>query len=170
MLTVLHTYIHTYVYVCIYIHISRLLDAHQVAHCAAVSLRQAQIHSATSQCACAQISIEAFTTRQAALRSEVAMLETEHAVKFEAHEALLLEVQQECGVAEREQATFLDLLAALESIASDTVTHTPTHPRTHALTHALTPPTVFPLICCQSPIVKALPSASYRSIREHMLM
>ena len=90
----------------------RLLDAHQVAHRAAVSLRQAQIHSATSHCACAQSSIEALTTREAALRSEVALLETEHAVKVEALEALLLEVRQERGVAEREQATFLDLLAA----------------------------------------------------------
>ena len=90
----------------------RLLDAHQVAHRAAVSLRQAQIHSAISHCACAQSSIEALTTRQAALRSEVALLETEHAVKVEALEALLLEVRQERGVAEREQATFLDLLAA----------------------------------------------------------
>jgi hypothetical protein len=32
--------------------------------------------------------------------------------KVEALEALLLEVRQERGVAEREQATFLDLLAA----------------------------------------------------------
>jgi hypothetical protein len=70
----------------------RLLDAHQVAHRAAVSLRQAQIHSATSRCACAQSSIEALTTREAALRSEVALLETEH-VKVEAIEALLLEVK-----------------------------------------------------------------------------
>ena len=46
-----------------------------------VSLRQAQIHSATWHCACAQSSIEALTTREAALRSEVALLETEHAVK-----------------------------------------------------------------------------------------
>jgi hypothetical protein len=57
-------------------------------------------------------SIEALTTREAALRSEVALLETEHAVKAEALEALLLEVRQERGKAEREQATFLDLLAA----------------------------------------------------------
>ncbi len=85
----------------------RLLDAHQVAHRAAVSLRQVQIHSATWHCACAQSSIEALTTREAALRSEVALLETEHAVKVEALEALLLEVRQERGVAEREQATFL---------------------------------------------------------------
>ena len=90
----------------------RLLDAHQVAHRAAVSLRQAQIHSATWHCACAQSSIVAVTTREAALRSEVALLETEHAVKVEALEALLLEVRQERGVAEREQATFLDLLTA----------------------------------------------------------
>ena len=65
----------------------RLLDAHQVAHRAAVSLRQAQIHSATWHCACAQSSIEALTTREAALRSEVALLETEHAVKNEDLEA-----------------------------------------------------------------------------------
>jgi hypothetical protein len=45
-------------------------------------------------------------------RSEVAVLEMEHAVKAEALEALLLEVRQERGVAEREQASFLDLLAA----------------------------------------------------------
>ena len=62
----------------------RLLDAHQVAHRAAVSLRQSQIHSVNSHCACAQNSIEALTTREAALRSEVALLETEHAVKVEA--------------------------------------------------------------------------------------
>jgi hypothetical protein len=79
---------------------------------AAVSLWQAKIHSVTSPCACAQSSIKALTTREATLRSEVALLETEHAVKVEALEALLLEVQQERGVAEREQATFLDLLAA----------------------------------------------------------
>jgi hypothetical protein len=42
----------------------RLLDTHQVAHLSAVSLRQAQIHSATSNCACAQSSIEALTTRE----------------------------------------------------------------------------------------------------------
>ena len=46
----------------------RLLDAHQVAHCAAVSLRQTQIHSATSNCACAQCSVEVLTTHEAALR------------------------------------------------------------------------------------------------------
>ena len=45
----------------------RLVDAHQVAHLAAVSLRQAQLHSATSHCANAQRSIEALTTREAAL-------------------------------------------------------------------------------------------------------
>jgi hypothetical protein len=84
----------------------------RVAHRAAVSLRQAPILSATSCCACAQSSTEALTTREAALRSEAALLETEHAVKVEGLEALLLEVRQECGVAEREQATFLDLLAA----------------------------------------------------------
>ncbi len=89
----------------------RLLDAHQVAHRAAVSLRQAQIHSATWHCACAQSSLEALTTCEAALRSEVALLETEHAVKVEALEALLLE-EQERGVAERERATFSGLLAA----------------------------------------------------------
>ena len=71
----------------------RLLDAHQVAHRAAVSLRQAQIHSATSHCACAQSSTEALTTREAALRSEAVLLETEHAVKVEVLEALLLEVR-----------------------------------------------------------------------------
>jgi hypothetical protein len=54
----------------------------------------------------------ASSTREAALRSEVALLETEHAVQVEALEALLLEVGQERGVAEREQATFLDLLVA----------------------------------------------------------
>jgi hypothetical protein len=90
----------------------RLFDAHEVAHRAAVSLRQAQIHSATSHCASAQSSIEALTTREAALRSEVALLETEHAVKVEALEALLLEVRQERSVALRERSTFLDLLAA----------------------------------------------------------
>ena len=84
----------------------RLLDAHQVAHRAAVGRRQAQIHSAPSHCACSQSSIETLTTRKAALRSEVALLKTEHAVKVEALEALLLEVRQECGVAESEQATF----------------------------------------------------------------
>ena len=69
----------------------RLLDAHVIVllsgrscHRAAVSLRQAQIHSATSHCACAQSSIEALTTRESALRSEVVLLETEHAVKVEA--------------------------------------------------------------------------------------
>jgi hypothetical protein len=90
----------------------RLLDPHQVTHRSAVSLRQSQIHSATCQCACAQSSIEALTTRAAALMSEVALLDTKHAVKVEALEALLLEVRQERGVALREQATFLDLLAA----------------------------------------------------------
>ena len=84
----------------------RLLDTHQVAHLSAVSLRQAQIHSATSHCACAHSSIEALTTREAALRSEVALLETEHAVKVEGLDALLLEVRKERGVAEGEQATF----------------------------------------------------------------
>jgi hypothetical protein len=43
-----------------------------------------------------------------------------------------------------------------ESIASDA--------RTHTLTHSHRP-----FVCCQSPIVKALPSASYRSIRQRML-
>ncbi len=71
------------------------------SHRAAVSLRQAQIHSATSHCACAQSSIEVLTTREAAHRSEVTEVEV-----------LLLEVRQERGVTEREQATFLDLLAA----------------------------------------------------------
>ena len=71
----------------------RLLDAHQVAHRAAASLRQAQIHNATSHCACAQSSTEALTVRETALRSEVAVLETEHAVKVEALEALLLEMR-----------------------------------------------------------------------------
>ena len=90
----------------------RHLDAHQVAHRAAVSLRQAQIHSAASQGACAQSSTLALRTREAALRSEVELLETEHAVKVEALRALLVEVRQEREVAERERATFLDLLAA----------------------------------------------------------
>ena len=90
----------------------RLLDPHQVAHLSAVSLRQPQTHSATWHCACAESSIEALTTREAALRSEVAVLETEHAVKVEALEALLLEVRQERGVAQRERATCLHLLAA----------------------------------------------------------
>ncbi len=49
---------------------------------------------------------------QVAHRAAVRLLETEHAVNVEALEALLLEVRQERGVAEREQATFLDLLAA----------------------------------------------------------
>ena len=76
----------------------RLLDPHQVAHRAAVSLRQAQIHSANSQCAC-------LTTREAALRSEVALLEMEHAFKVETLEALLLEVRQECGASKRSVRT-----------------------------------------------------------------
>jgi hypothetical protein len=59
--------------------------------------------------------MEALTTREAAFMSEVALLETEHAVKVEALETLLVEVQQERGVAEREQATLLDLLAARTS-------------------------------------------------------
>jgi hypothetical protein len=59
------------------------------------------------------------TRSEAALRSEVALLETEHAVKFKALEALLLEVQQERGVAEREQATFLDLLAARKIVEEE---------------------------------------------------
>ena len=98
----------------------RLLDAHVIVllsgrscHRAAVSLRQAQIHSATSHCACAQSSIEALTTREAALRyiarlrcSKGSMLS-----KLRPFQTLLLEVRQERGVAEREQATFLDLLA-----------------------------------------------------------
>jgi hypothetical protein len=86
---------------------------------AAVGLRQAQIHSGMWHCACAQSSTEALTTREAALRSEVARLETEHAVKVEALEALLLEVRQERGVAERERATFLDLLAARKIIEEE---------------------------------------------------
>ena len=39
-----------------------------------------------------------------------------------------------------------------------------THAHTHVLTHLHRP-----FVCCQSPIVKALPSASYRIIRESML-
>ena len=46
----------------------RLLDAHEVADRASVSLRQAQIHSATLNCDCGPTSVQAFTTREAALR------------------------------------------------------------------------------------------------------
>jgi hypothetical protein len=74
------------------------------------------ISNATSHCVCAQSRPEELTTCETDLRSEVALLKTEHAVKVEALEtlgsALLLEVRQERGVAEREQATFLDLLAS----------------------------------------------------------
>ena len=73
-------------------------------------------------CACAQSSIEALTIRKAALRSEVALLETEHAVKVEALEAVLLELRQERGVAECEQATFLYLLAA-RKVLEDELAH-----------------------------------------------
>ena len=52
------------------------------------------------------------TRSEAALWSEVALLETEHAVKVKTLEALLLKVRQERGIAERELATFLDLPAA----------------------------------------------------------
>jgi hypothetical protein len=41
------------------------------------------------------------------------------------------------------------------------VTHARTHARTHALTHSH-----HQFVWCQSPIVKALPSASYRRIRQ----
>jgi hypothetical protein len=71
---------------CILISSSRgagLLDAHQVAHLSAVSLRQPQFHSATSNCVCAQSSIEALTTPETALRSEVRLLGTDHTVKVE---------------------------------------------------------------------------------------
>jgi hypothetical protein len=39
-----------------------------------------------------------------------------------------------------------------------------THARTHARSHSHRP-----FVCCQSPIVKALPSASHLSIRQRML-
>ena len=64
-------------------------------------------------------SIEALTTREAALRSQVAVIETEHAIKVEALEALLLEVRQVHGVAERERATFLDILTACKIVEEE---------------------------------------------------
>jgi hypothetical protein len=66
---------------------------------------------ANPQCLCPKQHRSAHDARGGSL-GEVALLETEHAVKVEALEALLLEVRQERGVAERERATFLDLLAA----------------------------------------------------------
>ena len=61
----------------------RLLEAHQVADPATVSLQQTQIRSATSHCACAQSNIEALTTREAALRSKALP------VHFRSHRSVL---------------------------------------------------------------------------------
>ena len=71
---------------------------------AAVSLRQAQIHSATSHRACAQSSIEALTTHDAALRSEVALLETEHASRARAGHILELNLLAAQKLLEEERA------------------------------------------------------------------
>jgi len=64
-------------------------------------------------------SIEALTTREAALRSQVTVIETEHTVKVQVLEALLLEVQQVHDVAERERATFLDILTARKIVEEE---------------------------------------------------